>query len=198
MKSKKTKKSKKIKINPYKEVHLKLKNVEMAALVFVCAFIFTLSSFGSGKVLHDYIQKKNSINSEREMALVSSAVAAESQAEDIAMANHENELLAEENMIESTAEADNLAKKQSDKDARAKMIARQRAAEMAKINSAPILAGPTNKLSNGLRVCPLKKNVPSGRGGKPHIDEDCCADYDEYPNPRCQYTPDQLSWMKKP
>ena len=109
----------------------------------------------------------------------------------------EDAALKESQDAEAAAAEAAAAKAQADKAARAKMAARQRAAELARINSAPVLAGATDKLSNGLRVCPLKNPHPSGRGGKSHIDEDCCADYDEYPNPRCQYSPSQMAALKK-
>lgn len=38
--------------------------------------------------------------------------------------------------------------------------------------------------------CPAKKDRPSisSRNHKNHMDEDCCSDYDEWPNPSCAYT----------
>ncbi len=132
------------------------------------------------------------------MQIIKSAVAAENQ-------NNENvggagdDLLPKNNIgIEVTPAEIDFDKKQAGKEAIAKKIAQQRAAaEIALINNSPILAGPTTKLPDGKRTCPLKHPQPSGRGGKPHIDEDCCADYDEYPNPRCDYSPAQMAALKK-
>ncbi|TRZ54513.1 hypothetical protein D4Q76_02265 [archaeon] len=200
MKSRKSKKYKKTKLNLFQEVDFKPKSAEMAALVLVCAVVFGISFSGSGKLLYDYGQKKgrSALSSNLEMQIVKSAIAAENQ-------NKENTAGAEENvpsgesrdskvMVEVT-NSELLA--QADRKAKASRIARQRAAERALINNAPILAGPTAKLPDGKRTCPLKHPRPSSRGGKPHVDEDCCADYDEYPNPRCDYSPAQMAALKK-
>jgi len=81
--------------------------------------------------------------------------------------------------------------------AKAQKIAKQHAANIARIRSGPVLAGPTRKLPDGRRVCPVKSEHPQG-GGELHVDEDCCPDRNEYPNPRCYYTPEQLSHILKP
>jgi hypothetical protein len=193
-KSKKSKKPKKIKLDLFQEVRFKPKSMEMAVLVLVCIMVFAASSLVSGKLLYDYGQKKLKVlNSQPEIQIVKSAVAAEKNTQKA----EEDPALKESQDQEAAAAEAALAKAQADKAARSKMIARQRAVELARINSAPVLAGPTDKLSNGLRVCPLKNPHPSGRGGKPHVDEDCCADYDEYPNPRCEYSPSQMAALKK-
>lgn len=194
-KPKKSKKSKKIKLDLFQEVCFKPKSMEMAVLVSVCFMVFAAFFLVGGKLLYDYSQEKlRVLNSQPEIKIVKSAVAAEKNTQKA----KEDASLKESQDAEAAAAEFALAKAQADKAARAKMIARQRAAELARINSAPVLAGPTDKLSNGLRVCPLKNPHPSGRGGKPHIDEDCCADYDEYPNPRCEYSPSQMAALKKP
>ena len=193
-KSKKSKKSKKRKLDLFQEVCAKPNSAEIAELVLVCAVVFLVSFLGIGKIFYNYSQKNfKALNSQSEIQIVKSAVAAE---KNIQKAEEDAALKESQDQEEAAAEAA-LAKAQADKVARAKMIARQRAAELARINSAPVLAGATDKLSNGLRVCPLKNPHPSGRGGKPHIDEDCCADYDEYPNPRCEYSPSQMAALKK-
>lgn len=196
---------KKIKGNLFREVDIEVRGVEMAALAFICAIVFGISFSESGKLLYDYNQKnwKSMLSSKPEMQIVESAIAAGGEAHGNTANNEENISLGGNKdpkvMVEVTQEEVNLAKDKADKEAKAEMIARQQAAAgLARINSAPVLAGPTIKLTDGLRVCPLKHPQPSGRGGKPHIDEDCCADYDEYPNPRCEYSPSQWAALKKP
>jgi hypothetical protein len=204
MKSKKSKKIKKTKLNLFQKVNFKHKSLETVVLVFICAVVFLISSFSSGKFLYNCSQKKESALSSRpEMQIVRSAIAAVSRSNEN-IAGAQDSTLAKENndtgemFIEVSLAVANLSKERADKEAIARRIVRQRTAEIALINSAPILAGPTDKLSDGKRVCPLKHPQPSGRGGKPHIDEDCCADYDEYPNPRCEYSPEQMAALKKP
>jgi hypothetical protein len=192
-KPKKPKKSKKIKLDLFQEVCAKPNSREIAELVLVCAVVFGVSFLGIGKLFYNYSQKNfKALSNQPEIQIVKSAVAAEKNTQ-----KAEEEAALKESQDAAAAAEVVLAKAQADKVARAKMIARQRAAELARINSAPVLAGPTDKLSNGLRVCPLKNPHPSGRGGKPHVDEDCCADYDEYPNPRCEYSPSQMAALKK-
>lgn len=48
-----------------------------------------------------------------------------------------------------------------------------------------VLTGRTKKV-NGFRVCAEKKHHPTS-GSKRHMDEDCCMDRDETPNPKCRY-----------
>jgi len=185
-KTKKSKKSKKIKLDLFQEVCAKPNNREIAELILVCAVVFGVSFLGSGKFFYDNSQKKakSALSSQPEIQIVKSAVAAEDAS------------LKENQDAEVAAAEAALAKEKADKKARVEMIAKQHAAELARINSAPVLAGRTNKLPNGLRVCPVKSENPQ-RGGSPHVDEDCCADYNEYPNPRCYYPPDEMAILKK-
>ncbi|MCX6767046.1 MAG: hypothetical protein NT170_04735 [Candidatus Moranbacteria bacterium] len=191
---KKSKKSKKIKLDLFQEVCAKPNSREVAELVLVCAVVFGVSFLGVGKLFYNYSQENFKVlNRHSEIQIVKSAVAAEKNTQKA----KEEAALKESQDAEAAAAELAAAKAQADKAARAKMIARQRAAELARINSAPVLAGPTDKLSNGLRTCSVKHDHPSGRGGKPHVDEDCCPDYDEYPNPRCEYSPSQMAVLKK-
>ena len=187
-----------IKLNLFQEVDFKPKSSEMAALVLVCAVVFGISFFGSGKLLYDFGQKKerNALNSSPEMQIIKNAIAADNQTDENTSGTEGNASLEENIGPELMLEEANLAKDKADKEARAKIIARQRAAEIALINSAPVLAGSTNKLPSGLRVCPVKSEHPQ-RGGRTHVDEDCCADYNEYPNPRCYYPPNEMAILKK-
>jgi hypothetical protein len=195
----KSKKSKKTKLNLFQEVDFKPKSAEMAVLVLICAGVFGISFFGGWKPLYDYSQKKERavLGSQPETPIVQSAIAAEDQAEKNTAGAADDILLKKNKNPAALFIEVNPAQDQANREERAKAIARRRAAEIALINSAPILAGPTTKLANGKRACSLKNPHPSGRGGKPHIDEDCCADYDEYPNPRCEYPPEQMAAFKK-
>ena len=207
MKSKKPKKSKKIKLDLFQKVCFKPKSAEMAVLVLICAAVFGVSFLGSGKLLYDHGQKKikSAPSSQPEIQIMKSAVAAENQTNENAPGAEEDASLKEKKDPKAVFVEVNITKDQAEKEAKAKILAKQRAAEIAAahaaeaalINSAPVLAGPTSRLPDGKRVCPLKNPHPSGRGGKPHIDEDCCADYDEYPNPRCEYSPAQMAALKK-
>jgi hypothetical protein len=191
-------KSKKIKHYLFREIKANPEKVELAVLVLICLLVFVISFLAIGKPLLDYVQKKEKsvLDSQQRMELMTSAIAAENQNEENAMADQEKEMLGEKDMAESTAEADKLAKEKADKEARAKAMARQRAAERARMNSAPVLAGRTHRDANGMRVCPVKSLHPQ-RGGETHMDEDCCADYNEYPNPRCYYPPEKMKILKK-
>jgi hypothetical protein len=188
-KPKKSRKTKKIRLDLFQEVRFKPKSLEMAVLVLVCAIVFGVSSLASGKLLHNYDQEKikNTLNSTPEIKIVKSAVAAESDAEDAA--------LKEKNDAEAAAMETALAKEKADKIAKAKMAARQRAAETARILSGPVPTGKTSGLPDGRRECTTKSLHPQ-RGGKVHVDEDCCADYNETPNPRCYYPPSKMAILK--
>jgi hypothetical protein len=50
-----------------------------------------------------------------------------------------------------------------------------------------VLLEPIKWEGNGLETCihPNDKPTMSGKGF--HLDEQCCLDYDEYPNPQCFY-----------
>jgi hypothetical protein len=48
------------------------------------------------------------------------------------------------------------------------------------------------------RHCPVKKDRPGISSYKEnHMDEDCCADYDEWPKPGCFYAPEDYALMLK-
>ena len=206
MKSDNPDKSKKIELDLFQEVRFKVKSAEMAILFLVCTIVFGISFLGSGKFLYDHSQKKaKSVSSSNpEIQIVKSAVAAENQTKENAPGAEEDALLKGSQDSEAAFVEVDITKEQAEKEIEAKAIAKQRAAkiaaeraaEVARINSAPVLAGRTNKLSSGLRVCPVKSENPQ-RGGSPHVDEDCCADYNEYPNPRCYYPPDEMAILKK-
>jgi hypothetical protein len=182
-KSKKSKKTKKIKLSLFQEVCLDLGGVEMAVLISVCAIVFGIASSASGKLLYDYSQKeiKNAPSSQSEIQIVKSAVADEDQTD-------ENDPVVEE----AAAAEESLAK---EKAAKVKAIAKQRAAQTARILSGPIPTGKTSGLSDGRRECTTKSLHPQ-KGGKVHVDEDCCADYNETPNPRCYYPPAKMGILK--
>ena len=198
MKSKKSKKPKKIKQKLSQKVDSKSKHAEMTVLVLICFLFVEIYFLGSGKLLYNYGPKeeRDALNSMPETQIVMSAIAAGNQTDKNTSDAESNELLKESISPEVTLEEINLAKDQAAKEARVKIIAGQQAAKLALINSAPVLAGRTNKLPSGLRVCPVKSEHPQ-RGGQTHIDEDCCADYNEYPNPHCYYPPKEMAILKK-
>lgn len=187
----KSKKSKKIKLDLFQEVCLDLEKVEMAVLILVCAVVFGISSLASGKILHDHNQEKekNALGSQLGTQIVKIAVAAENK-------SNENDPAIEEGQDPEEAAMELVAAKQkADKAARAKAAARQRAVETARILSGPVPTGKTSGLPDGRRECTTKSLHPQ-RGGKVHIDEDCCADYNETPNPRCYYPPNKMAILK--
>lgn len=187
-KSKKSEKAKKIKLDLFQEVCLKPKSAEMAILVLICAMVFGVSSLASGKLLYDHGQKKLKISSSQpEIQIVKSAVAAETDNEDVSLKESQDS--------EVTAAELDLAKEKADKIARAKMVARQRAAETARILSGPVPTGKTSGMPDGRRECTTKSLHPQ-RVGRVHMDEDCCADYNETPNPRCYYPPNKMAILK--
>ncbi|HOW60380.1 MAG TPA: hypothetical protein P5548_02480 [Candidatus Moranbacteria bacterium] len=60
-------------------------------------------------------------------------------------------------------------------------------------NHQSINSAPKNNRSDYIKKgthCPAEKDKPgwSSRKNKNHMDEDCCADYDEWPKPGCAYT----------
>jgi hypothetical protein len=172
MKSKKSKKHKRTKFNLFREICFKPKNIEIAAVVLICAGVVAISFFGSGKNLYDYNQKieRSVLNSQPEIRIVSSVIAAENQTVENTLGAKGNVLLEENKdpeamFVEVNLTKDQLAKDQVDREvrARARTIARQHASQIALINNAPVLAGETDKLPNGLRICPVKSDHPQRR-----------------------------------
>lgn len=194
----KSKKSKKFKLNLFQKVKFDPESNETVLLVLLCIGIFGISFFASGKLLYDYRQKEkqSALNSQPERQIIESVLAAENQKNENIMGARENILPEGKKVSGAMSGAADLVKGQASRVVKARRITRQRAAAIARINSAPVLAGRTNKLPNGLRVCPVKSDHPQS-GGRVHTDEDCCADYNEYPNPRCYYTPAQMGILKR-
>lgn len=194
----KSKKSEEIKLNLFQKVEFEPESTETMLLVLVCAAVFGISFFASGKILYDYgyKEKQSASNGKPERKIIENVLAAEDQKnEDMAGAN-ENILLEEEKISEVMSGVAEAAKYSATKTATARKIAQQRAAEKALRRSAPVLSGSTKKLPSGLRVCTGNSNHPE-RGGAVHMDEDCCADYNETPNPRCYYSPEKMGILKK-
>lgn len=60
--------------------------------------------------------------------------------------------------------------------------------EQGKLNNIMLGAIPHSPRAAGHMVCPYKNDHPSTSSTKSkHMDEDCCADFDEWPNPMCFY-----------
>jgi len=190
--SEKSKKPKKIKLGLFEEVCFEVKKIEAVALVSICAVVLGVSSLASGKLLYDHSQArmKSTLSNQPEIQVVKSAVAAENKTdEDISGAKESQD-------PEAAAAELALAKEKADKAAKAKMVARQRAAQTARILSGPVPTGKTSGLPDGRRECTTKSLHPQ-RNGKVHVDEDCCADYNETPNPRCYYPPNKMEILKR-
>lgn len=181
------KKIKKIRLNLFQKVKFDPESIETTLLVLLCAGIFSVSFFASGKLLYDYKQKENRI--------VKNVLAAESQKDENTVGAEENILSEEEKVSEAMSDAANSVKNLVIKTARARKLARERSAEKALRRSGPILSGPTKKLPDGRRVCTGNSDHPE-RSGAVHVDEDCCADYNETPNPRCYYSPEKMGILK--
>ena len=74
----------------------------------------------------------------------------------------------------------------------AKLKQQQAAAQIAKVDA------EFRPPSQGTPICPDKHDHPSySKKQGNHIDEDCCPDPDEWPNPRCKYKPSDYDIMLK-
>jgi hypothetical protein len=181
---------KKAKTALFNGVDWDFKETKTIGLVFFCALVFEISFFaGIGIMNHD---KKPA-----QILSLKNVLAADNQ-EDGNLSNaqiQENIFLAGENASATMQEAAGSVKKKAASVRQARKAARERAAFAAFIRSGPEPTGPTSRLSDGRRVCGKKNDKPQ-RGGRVHVDEDCCPDYNETPNPRCYYTPGQLGILK--
>ena len=171
----------------FQKVKFDPESVETTLLVLLCFGVFGISSFASGKLLYDYSQKENRI--------VKNVLAAESQKGESAVGAEEDILPEEEKVIEVMSGVSGLVKNQVGRVVMTRKISRQRAANKARILSGPVPTGPTTGIPDGRRVCAVKNDHPQG-GGAIHVDEDCCPDPNETPNPRCYYSPGQLGILK--
>jgi len=182
--------SRKSKLKLFQEVKLGKKKSEATILFFLCAGVFGISAFASGKALIDYDQKKK----KAEIYAIGNVLAAEKEDE-------EENILPESSgrALASAAKTADSVKNLAIKAAKAKKAAQERAAQAALLRNAPVPRAPTKRV-NGKRVCEKKndKSHDSKKTGKPHMDMECCPDPDEWPNPHCYYTPEQLSRMLKP
>lgn len=187
--------SRKSKLKLFQEVKLGRKKTEMAILALLCAGVFGVSAFASGKILLDYNQKEK----ENEIYAVGNVLAAEkeSDGENIlprTTGNYGSKAVVRgepENSGQAIASVLGVADSVKKKLIKPKKIA-------PKVINAPLPRAETKKV-NGLRVCTKKNDHghESHNGSHPHMDRECCPDPDEWPNPRCYYTPEQLSRMLK-
>lgn len=179
-----------IKLNLFQKVDFEPKSAEMGALVLVCVGVFGAAFFAGGRVMGGYDEKVTQI------FRGGSVLAAEDQKDENVTGAGENISLEGKKASEAMSGAAGSVKSLAIKVASARRAARQRAVSIARIQSGPVPTGPTRGLPDGRRVCDPKNDHPQG-GGKIHVDEDCCPDPNETPNPRCYYTPGQLGIMKK-
>ena len=165
-------------------------------MFLLCAGVFGVSAFASGKILLDYNQKEK----EAEIYAVGNVLAAEkeSDGENIlprTTGNYGSKAVVRgkpENSGRAIASVLGVADSVKKKLIKPKKIA-------PKVINAPPPRAETKKV-NGLRVCAKKNDHgrESHKGSQPHMDRECCPDPDEWPNPHCYYTPEQLSRMLKP
>ena len=183
---------KKIKLKLFGRVKFEPKSVESAALTLVCAGVFGTTFFAGTQVMDGYDNKAPQIFHG------ASVLAAGSQKKESAADAEENILPIPEGkkISETMSDAADSVKEYANRVTRARKLARQRAANIARIRSGPVPTGPTTGLPDGRRVCAVRNDHPQS-GGSVHMDEDCCPDYDEYPNPRCYYTPGQMGILKR-
>jgi hypothetical protein len=149
-------------------------------MFLLCAGVFGVSAFASGKILLDYNQKEK----EAEIYAVGNVLAAEKESD--------GENISPENSGRAVASVLGVADSVKKKLIKPKKIA-------PKVINAPPPRAETKKV-NGLRVCAKRNNHghESHNGSRSHMDRECCPDPDEWPNPHCYYTPEQLSRMLKP
>lgn len=193
----KAKETKKFGLDLFQKVDFKPGNAKSDVLVFLCAAVFAFFYFSSVIFLDAYGQReRRGVSSEKsQMQISKNVLAAENQKKE-SMAEIEGNISPEEKKIsEVMSEAASSVKNLATRKARAVAAAKKLAAEKALRRSAPILSGSTRKLPDGRRVCTGNSDHPQ-RGGATHMDEDCCADYNETPNPRCYYSPEKMKIMK--
>lgn len=164
---------------------------KVVPLVLLCAGVFGISFFAGVESMGNYNEKTAQI------FYGESILAAESQKSESTGDAEKNASLKEKKVSEAMSGAADSVKNLAGRVVRARRLARQRAADTARILSGPVPTGPTKGLPDGRRVCTSKSDHPQS-GGELHVDEDCCPDHNEYPNPRCHYTSGQLSHILKP
>jgi hypothetical protein len=183
---------KKARLSLFQKCYFNPESPDSAALVLVCAAVFGASFFAGAQAMGGYNKKV------AELMRPGKVLAAEEKKEEAVsdeMGLEESGAPENKKISETMSGAAGAVKNMAVKRAIAKRAAQEKAALNARIRSGPVLSGPTDKLANGLRVCPLKNDHPQ-RGGAVHTDEDCCPDYNETPNPRCAYSPAQRAIMK--
>ena len=178
-------------LDPFQKVDFEPKSATSAVLVLLCAGVFGTAFFVGGQIMSGYNEKVAQIFHGE------SVLAAENQKNEKMAVTQENIVPLPEGkkVSEAMSGAASSVKDQAGRVARARKIARQLAAEKALRRSGRVLSGSTKKLPGGLRVCTGNSDHPE-RGGATHMDEDCCADYNETPNPRCYYSPEKMGILK--
>lgn len=189
MKSKKSKKYKKIKLNLFQKVRYKPKSAESMVLILLCAVVFGAAFFSGERIMGGYNEKIV------QAFHIGNIAAAESQKEEDTAGIQENVSPEGEEISVTMPVVPDSAKDSVGREFVAKKLTRQRTANIARILSGPVPTGRTKGLPDGRRVCTTRSLHPQ-RGGRLHIDEDCCADYNEYPNPRCYYTPEKMKILR--
>ncbi|KKT33801.1 MAG: hypothetical protein UW19_C0005G0047 [Candidatus Moranbacteria bacterium GW2011_GWF2_44_10] len=179
----------KIRLDLFQKVEFDPESAETMLLVLLCAAAFGISFFSSGKILFDYRlgAKQSAPGSKSDGIIAEKVLAAESQKSEDAEVSKNNYFAEEMKVSNTMSGAADSVKSLAIRTARAKKISRARAAASQYIRV------------DGKRVCEKKNDKPheSKKNDKPHMDMECCPDPDEWPNPHCYYTPEQLSRMLK-
>ncbi len=154
-----------------------------------CAAVFSAAFLAGSGVMMANNDKNVSAS------LAGSDVLAAEKMEDSEGSSFEGASLEGKKLSSSMLGAKNSVKEKASRIAKARRAARQEAAFQAFLRSVPEPTGPTTMGVGGRRVCGKKNDKPQ-KGGTVHVDEDCCPDYDETPNPRCYYTPEQRAILR--
>ena len=190
----------KIRLDLFQKVEFDPESAETMLLVLLCAAAFGISFFSSGKILFDYRlgAKQSAPGSKSDGIIAEKVLAAESQKSEDAEVSKNNYFAEEMKVSNTMSGAADSVKSLAIRTARAKKISRARAAEAARLRATPVPQASTKRV-DGKRVCEKKNDKPheSKKNDKPHMDMECCPDPDEWPNPHCYYTPEQLSRMLK-
>jgi hypothetical protein len=170
----------------FQEVNFDPKSTRWIVFACLCVPVLGISFFAGVQVVENHGRETF------QMFHGESVLAAKDENSDIVQNSGNN--VKGKNTAEVMLEAANLVKS-SVRKARAQKIIRQRVANLARLEREYHLDGTTIGLTDGKQICSAKNDHPSG-GGSLHIDEDCCPDPNETPNPRCYYTPAQRGIMQ--
>jgi len=181
-------KVRKTSFNLFAKVKWKPEKNETVVMVFLCAFIFSAAFFAGVEIMGNYDIAQSLPGGD--------VLAAENSSSETVLDGGGDIFPNGKKISEVVSGPENSVKNLAERTARARKTMRQQAANRVRILSGPTPTGPTAGLPDGRRMCKLKNDHPQG-GGAVHVDEDCCPDYNETPNPRCAYSPGQMGVLRK-